>query len=87
MTGPELSPRAREILSAVEREVEERRRSSAPPPPVAPLRLDATLVSALELAVSGLSRAEVLAGLGVGEDVLDAVFGEGSPPDTRLTRR
>jgi hypothetical protein len=29
----------------------------------------------------------VRAGLAAGDDVLDAVFGEGSAPETRLTRR
>ena len=87
MTEPGLSPRARAILAAVEREIEERRRGLVPAPPVRPLRIDGALLSALELAVAGAARSEVREALAVGEDVLDAVFGDGSPDGARLTRR
>lgn len=83
MTQQPLSPRARAILAAVEREIEERTRGAAPEP-VAPLRIDAELLSALELAVAGLSRDEVRTRLAASDGVLDAVFGDGSPGDTRL---
>ena len=84
MTDASLSPRARAILEAVEREIAAR---TPPPPPSRGLRLDSTLVTALELAVGGASRAEVGASLRVGEAVLDAVFGDGTPPHARLSRR
>ena len=83
MTEAPLSPRARAILEAVEQEIAART-SAEPPPPVVPLRLDTTLLSALELAVGGHSRDEVRAALGVPEHVLDAVFGDGG---VRLSRR
>ena len=58
----------------------------APAEPVRPLRLDETLLAALEQAVAGASRAETAERLGlpVVDDALDAVYGEGSPPDARL---
>ncbi|HEX2085841.1 MAG TPA: hypothetical protein VHF89_09175 [Solirubrobacteraceae bacterium] len=91
----ELTPRARAILAAVEREVSarlddlERDVASVPPRRVAPSDRPAPeLLTALELGVAGLSRAEVAAELGVAEPdpVLDAVFGRGSPPRARLRR-
>jgi hypothetical protein len=85
MTDEQLSPRARAILAAVEREIEERRRG-APVAPVRPLRIDAELLSALELAVAGLSREEVRTRLAVRDHVLDAVYGDGSPGSARLSR-
>ena len=86
MTDGSLSPRARAILAAVEREIEDLRRHARPPAPVRPLRIDAELLSALELGVAGLSRDEVRAQLEVGEHVLDAVFGDGTPGSARLSR-
>ncbi len=92
--GP-LSPRARAILAAVEREVSARlaelERDAAAVAPrrvAAPRRADAALLTALELGVAGLSRDEVAGRLGVAEaaPVLDAVFGPGTPPATRLPR-
>ena len=85
MTQERLSPRARAILAAVEREIEERTHG-AEPEPVEPLRIDAELLSALELAVSGLSRGEVHARLSASYGVLDAVFGDGTPDTARLSR-
>jgi hypothetical protein len=88
MSGPELSPRAQAILAAVEREIEElRRRTERPPEPVVALRIDTTLLAALELAVAGLSRDEVRSRIAIDDAALDAVFGEGSPPEARLSRR
>jgi hypothetical protein len=90
MTDAGISPRARAILDAVEREVAARRaRPPAPPPEQLPrpLRIDATLTAALELAVAGHSRDEVRAAMSISEDALDAVFGDGSPPQARLSRR
>lgn len=89
MTEQSLSPRARAILAAVEREIEERRRTA--PPPAAParprsLRIDAELLAALELAVAGLSRDEVRSRLAVADHVLDAVFGDGAAGTARLSR-
>ena len=91
----ELSRRARALLEAIEREVDERGRAlPAEPSPRAPLPLrpDATLLAAVELGVAGLSREEVerrmrddLAVEDPGR-MLDAVFGEGSPPQARLLR-
>ena len=81
----ELSPRARAILDAVEKEIEGRR-FHPPARPPAPLRIDETLLGALELAVAGCSREEVAARLECPPLVLDAVFGDGTPPDARLTR-
>ena len=92
MAGP-LTPRARAILTAVEREVAarlgdlERDAASVAPRRVVPFeRARPELLAALELGVAGLSRAEVARRLGVGEPVLDAVFGPGSPPRARLPR-
>ena len=86
MTETGISPRARAILAAVEREVAARHERSPEPPP-RPLRIDVTLVTALELAVAGHSREEVRAAMTISEDALDAVFGDGSPPQARLHRR
>ena len=97
MSAP-LTPRARAILAAVEREVsarlEEIERDAADVAPrrvedrPALLRADPQLLTALELGVAGLSRAEVAAELGVADDapLLDAVFGTGSPPRARMAR-
>ncbi|HEV2814299.1 MAG TPA: hypothetical protein VGW10_13675 [Solirubrobacteraceae bacterium] len=90
-----LSPRARAILAAVEREVcvrlEELERDAAA---VAPRRIVSfarpapELLTALELGVAGRSREEVAAELAVPDPdpILDAVFGAGSPPRARLPR-
>ena len=85
---PDLTPRAREILACVERAAEERRRELLAPR----LRVDEALLTAVELGVAGLSREEVerrmreeLAADDPGR-MLDAVFGEGSPPQARLRR-
>ena len=86
MTETGVSPRARAILAAVEREVAARQERS-PEPPARPLRLDVTLMTVLELAVAGLSRDEVRSAMTVSDDALDAVFGDGSPPQARLHRR
>jgi hypothetical protein len=88
MTEVSLSPRARAILVAVEREIAERQAAAAPrePEPVRPLRIDTTLLTALELAVAGATRADVRSALNISDDALDAVFGDGSPPEARLTR-
>jgi hypothetical protein len=98
--GP-LTPRARTILEAVEREVAARlaelesetgtvppRRSPRFPRSIHSTRPSPELLVALELAVAGLAREEVAAELGVddGAAVLDAVFGPGSAPRTRLPR-
>ena len=94
MTAP-LTPRARVILAAVEREVSarldeiERDADVIVPRRLAPAeRARPELLLALELGVSGLSREEVRASLDVPdpEPVLDAVFGTGSPPRARLRR-
>ena len=95
----ELTPRARVLLDAVEREAEARRRrlaaaADAGGPDAADrpdVRVDAVLLAALELGVAGLERSEVADRLraeqGVAPDkLLDAVFGTGSPPRTRLRR-
>lgn len=88
----ELTQRARALLDAIEREVERGRVLPAEPSPRAerPLRADAMLLAAVELGVAGLSREEVerrmrdeLAAEDPGR-MLDAVFGEGSPPQARL---
>ncbi len=93
--GGSLSPRARAILAAVEREVSARLGELehdaalvAPRRVVPPTRAEPELLTALELGVAGLARDEVAARLGVGADdpVLDAVFGAGSPPGARLPR-
>jgi hypothetical protein len=90
-----LSPRARAILEAVEREVsarlEELERDVAyvAPRRIAPAARPAPeLLAALELGVAGLTREEVGASLGVRDPapILDAVFGAGSPPRARLPR-
>ncbi|HEX8205828.1 MAG TPA: hypothetical protein VF587_07200 [Solirubrobacteraceae bacterium] len=90
-----LTPRARAILVAVEREVSARLQSleaeagSVAPQRIAPLHRPAPeLLLALELGVAGLSRAEVAAELRMSdpEPVLDAVFGRGSACGTRLRR-
>ena len=86
MTEAAISPRARAILAAVEREVAARQ-ARPPAPEPRPLRLDVTLMTALELAVAGLSRDEVRSAMTISEDALDAVFGEGSAPAARLSRR
>jgi hypothetical protein len=59
-----LTPRALELLAAVEREVEARRRALADAEPAAvpapaPLRADPALLAALEMGVAGLSRDDV----------------------------
>jgi hypothetical protein len=95
VAGDALTPRARVLLEAVEREVQARETAlaGAPEPPVQPLRLDGALLAALELAAAGIHRAEVgwrlRAHLRIAdpEPALDAVFGTGSPPDARLHRR
>ena len=90
-----LSPRARALLEAVEREVSSRLQELErdPAPIVArrmvPLTRPAPeLLTALELGVAGRSRQEVARALPVDdpEPVLDAVFGPGSAPDARLPR-
>ena len=85
---PDLTPRAREILAAVERAAAERRRQGLPPG----ARIDPALLRAVELAVAGLEREQVagrlLAEHGVRDPgpLLDAVFGAGSAPSDRLRR-
>jgi hypothetical protein len=90
-----LTPRARALLAAVEREVSARLNElEAEAATVAPRRVTPgsppapELLLALELGVAGLSRAQVAAELRVPdpEPVLDAVFGPGSPPRARLRR-
>ena len=90
-----LTPRARAILTAVEREVSarleelERDAATVAPRRVVPIARPAPeLLVALELGVAGLSRQEVAARIDVPDPdpVLDAVFGHGSPPDARLLR-
>jgi hypothetical protein len=90
-----LSPRARALLVAVEREVAaqlerlEHEAGPGAPPRVAPIARPAPeLLAALELGVAGRSREEVARELGVTDPapVLDAVFGPGSAPDARLPR-
>ncbi|HEX8122889.1 MAG TPA: hypothetical protein VF549_16680 [Solirubrobacteraceae bacterium] len=90
-----LSPRARAILEAVEREVSARLleleadAASVAPRRIVPFARPAPeLLTALELGVAGLSREEVGASLGVADPapILDAVFGPGSPPRARLPR-
>jgi hypothetical protein len=49
--------------------------------------IDPALLTALELAVAGLSRDEVRARVAIADHALDAVFGGASPPQARLTRR
>jgi hypothetical protein len=76
--------------------IERRQRATAPAartPAAAPGGGLAERVSAVELAVAGLSRAEVAArlraerGVADPEPALDDVFGPGTPPETRLPRR
>ena len=86
MTDVDLSPRARSILAAVEREIAARQ-AAPPAPPDRPLRIDPSLLTALELAVGGASRDEVASALGVPSVTLDAVFGDGSGGSARLSRR
>jgi hypothetical protein len=90
-----LTPRARTILAAVEREVSSRLSELEPDlGEVAPLRVvpfarpAPELLLALELGVAGWSRAEVAAELRLAdpEPVLDAVFGRGTPRAARLRR-
>ena len=90
-----LTPRARAILAAVEREVSARldeleseagsvaARRIRPAPRAGP-----ELLLALELGVAGMTRAEVAAELPMDdpEPVLDAVFGRGAPRGARLRR-
>ena len=88
MATGELTPRARALLEAVEREVEARASGpAAPSEPVRPLRLDETLLAALEVAVRGANRAEAAERLGLpaGHEALDAVYGDGSSPSARLS--
>jgi hypothetical protein len=94
----QLSPRAREILAAVEREVSariddiEREAATIPPrrltPKAAPLRAEPQLLAAIEMGVSGMTREEVADRLGLDHAamLLDAVFGNGTPPQSRLGR-
>ncbi len=99
----ELTPRARTILEAVEREVaarleelEEDVAAVAPrrvvPPAPAAVPPAPELLAALELGVAGVPRDQVAERLSAEhgaadpEPVLDAVFGAGSPPRTRLPR-
>ena len=92
--APPLTPRARAILAAVEREVSARlhdleaEAASIAPRRVAEPRPWPELLLALELSVAGLSRAEVAAELALDdpEPVLDAVFGRGAPSGARLRR-
>ena len=90
-----LSPRARALLVAVEREVSarleqlERDAGDVPPQRAVPLvRPAPELLAALELGAAGRSREEVGRALGVPDPgaVLDAVFGAGSAPGARLPR-
>lgn len=90
-----LTPRARAILAAVEREVSARLNDlEAEAASIAPRRVrdqprpGPELLLALELSVAGLSRAEVAAELALDdpEPVLDAVFGRGAPSAARLRR-
>ncbi len=98
----ELTPRARVLLDAVEREAEARRRALAAPTDTGADRTDRTgrtdvhvnavLLAALELGVAGLERSEVAdrlrseQGISAPDPLLDAVFGTGSPPRARLRR-
>jgi hypothetical protein len=90
-----LSPRARAMLVAVEREVSarlielEQDAGTVAPRRVAPFARPAPeLLAALELGVAGHSREEVAFELRLADPgpVLDAVFGPGSSPDARLPR-
>jgi hypothetical protein len=94
VAGP-LTPRARAILQAVEREVAARLHdlerdvsSVAPRRAVRVDRVTPELLAALELGVAGLARGDVGARLGLADPapVLDAVFGAGSAADARLPR-
>ena len=93
-----LTPRARAILAAVEREVSARldeiERDAAVVAPRRitssrePMRAEPRLLAAIEMGVAGLSREEVAAELHLdpAARMLDAVFGPGSAPRTRLAR-
>ena len=93
-----LTPRARAILAAVEREVSarldeiEHEAGAVAPRRITssrtPMRAGPELLAALEMGVAGMSRGEVAEKLGVDHAavLLDAVFGAGSPPVTRLAR-
>ena len=90
-----LTPRARSLLEAVEREVSARLEDLEQDiAPVAPRRITRyaraapELLFALELGVAGHTREEVAQELAVADPdaVLDAVFGAGSGPDARLPR-
>ena len=95
MAEDALTPRARVLLEAVEREVRARTRAmtAEPAPEGPPLRLDGALLAALELGAAGIERNEVGRRLREHlriedpEPALDAVFGTGSPPEARLHRR
>lgn len=91
----ELTPRARKILAAVEREAEARRRRLGSAPAGGQrggVRVDSALLAALELGVAGLERSEVAErlcaeqGVADADALLDAVFGSGSQPRARLRR-
>ena len=90
-----LTPRARAILEAVEREVAARladleaEAADVSPRRVVPFARPAPeLLLALELGVAGWSREEVEAELGLDDPapVLDAVFGRGTSRGARLRR-
>ena len=90
----EVTQRARALLDAIERAAEHRQARPGAPSPLAtdPLRADATLLTAVELGVAGLTRAEVEQRMrddhGVEDParMLDAVFGPGTGNDARLRR-
>ena len=88
MAASDLSPRARALLDAVEREVRTRAAGLGEgEAPVRPLRLDTTLLAALEHAIGGATRAEAAERLRLPpvHDALDAVYGDGSPSSARLS--
>ena len=81
-----LTPRAQQLLAAVEREAEERRHALSAEPAPAPvraaaLRVDTALLTAFELWAAGYARGDVARplcdehSLDDPEPVLDAVFG------------
>ena len=90
----EITQRARALLDAIERAADDRRARPGSPSPLAtnPLRADATLLTAVELGVAGHTRGEVERwmrdehGVDDAQRMLDAVFGAGSGPQTRLQR-
>jgi hypothetical protein len=96
VASEELSPRARTLLAAVEREVDAREQGlaeeGAQPLAGPPVHLDAALLAALELAAAGVERGEI--GRRLREHLrvadpapaLDAVFGAGSAAEARLQR-